>query len=111
MKILKTREEVIIFHGNIAPHEDQLLAEAVVVPEGFLGLFTCRREESTGIHDDIIGLRIFRILDVLDGRTVRVLQNLPDSEFEVDEVFGTTEVDGGEAKGHEKELRIKNYEL
>ena len=111
MKILETREEIIIFHGNITPHEDQFLSEIIIMNQCLLGLFSRRREKSTGIDYHIVRFWIFWIFYVLDRSSIRVLQNLPDSEFEVDEVFGTTEVDGGETKGYYRKLRIKNLKL
>ena len=111
MKILEARKEIIVFHGNIAPHKDEFLPETVIISERIFGLFARRGEESAGIDYNIVRFWILRIFYVLDRSPIRVLQNRSDSEFEIDEVFGTTEVDGGETKGYYRKLRIKNLKL
>ncbi len=100
MEVLETRQEGIILNRNITPHQDEFLPKVVIMTESLFRFFPCRREESTSIDDDIVGFWVFWVLYILYRSPIRVLQNLPDSEFEVYEVFGTTEVDGWKAKGH-----------
>ena len=97
-EVLKTCKESIVLHAHVASHQYEFLAEWVIVGECLFALLACRREESTGIHDDVLSISTLRIIVELYRCAVRVLQYLADSIFEIDHIFRATEIDSGEGE-------------